>query len=186
MVLDGRIHLGSHGIAGEPGHIPVAMDGPRCDCGARGCLVCYAGPEAVLTAAGLGDALTRDGLESTLHRFATAASAADPAALAALDTAGRALGAGIVAITSLLDVDEIVLGGVLAQWYPHLYPAIDRELSQRRAIAPTIQLDITPALLGADAILLGAIEFARRAVLSDPATVPPVPGNAEAGLSQAN
>lgn len=46
VVLDGRIHTGTHGIAGEPGHIPVAMDGPECVCGARGCLVTFMRPRS--------------------------------------------------------------------------------------------------------------------------------------------
>lgn len=181
VVLDGRIHTGSHGIAGEPGHMPVALDGPDCSCGARGCLVCYAGPEAVLTAAGLGAVLEQGGLERALARFAAAVDAADPAALAALETAGRALGAAVLAVATLLDVDEVVLGGLLAQWFTHLHPAIDRELSRRRALVPAIEFDVTRALLGEDAILLGVIEFARRAVFSDPATVPPLPADVAAG-----
>jgi predicted NBD/HSP70 family sugar kinase len=186
VVLDGRIHTGSHGIAGEPGHIPVALDGPDCVCGARGCLVCYAGPEAVLTAAGLGDALARDGLESALDLFTAAVAAADPAALAALDTAGRALAAAVMAITALLDVDEIMLGGLLAQWFTHLYPPVQRALSQRRALIPSNHREVTSALLGQDAILLGAIEFARYVVLSDPASVPPLLTGTEAGLPPVN
>lgn len=182
VVLDGHIHTGSHGIAGEPGHMPVALDGPDCSCGARGCLVCYAGPEAVLTAAGLGKTLANDGLERALARFAAAVDAADPLALAALDTAGHALGSAVLAITTLLDVDEVVLGGLLAQWFPHLHPAIERELSRRRALAPAIELNVTRSLLGGDAILLGVIEFARRAVFSDPATVPPLPADVGVGL----
>jgi predicted NBD/HSP70 family sugar kinase len=181
VVLEGRIHTGSHGIAGEPGHMPVALDGPDCSCGARGCLVCYAGPEAVLTAAGLGDVLARDGLERALHRFDAAVHDADPAALAALEAAGRALGMAVLAINTLLDVDEVVLGGLLAQWFTHLRPAIDRALLRRRALAPAIELDVTAALLGEDAILLGVIEFARRAVFSDPATVPPLTADDETG-----
>ncbi|WP_405163051.1 ROK family transcriptional regulator [Nocardia sp. NBC_01499] len=172
VVLDGRIHTGSHGIAGEPGHMPVAIDGPPCVCGARGCLVGYAGPEAVLTAAGLGEVLRRDGLGPAADRLAEALARRDERALAAVDIAGRALGTVILSITSLLDLDEVVLGGVLAQWFPWLGPVIRHQFSGRRALVPTAEPEVTPALLGADAALLGVIEFARRAALSDPATVP--------------
>ncbi|WP_433654487.1 ROK family transcriptional regulator [Nocardia sp. CA-128927] len=172
VVLDGRIHTGSHGIAGEPGHMPVAIDGPACFCGARGCLVGYAGPDAVLTAAGFDDVLRRDGLGRAADLLVEALDRGDERALEAVDIAGRAVGTAILSITSLLDIDEVILGGVLAQWFPWLYPVIQHQFSGRRALVPAAEPDVTPALLGADAALLGVIEFARRAALSDPATVP--------------
>ncbi|WP_198347210.1 ROK family transcriptional regulator [Nocardia terrae] len=175
VVLSGRIHTGSHGIAGEPGHIPVAMDGPSCVCGANGCLVCYAGPEAVFEAAGLADLLHRKGLQSAQAELLTRLSRADARATAAIDTAARALSAAILSITALFDPDEVVLGGLLAEWFPWLMPTVESRLSGRRALAPGLALRITPTTLGADAIVLGAVGFARRAILSDPAAVPPLP-----------
>ena len=38
VVIDGRLVRGSHGFAGEIGHVVVDPDGARCACGARGCL----------------------------------------------------------------------------------------------------------------------------------------------------
>ncbi|QLY34941.1 ROK family transcriptional regulator [Nocardia huaxiensis] len=175
VVVDGRIHAGSHGIAGEPGHVPVAWDGPECVCGARGCLVCYAGPEAVFEAAGLGEVARREGVSAASGRLVAALETGEQAAAAAVERAGRALAAAVMSISALLDVDEIVLGGTLAQWFPWLLPSMDRTLAGRRALAPAMRLDIVPAVLGPDAMLTGAVEFARRAVLSDPSVVPPMP-----------
>ncbi|WP_280432224.1 ROK family transcriptional regulator [Nocardia brasiliensis] len=172
LVLDGVIHTGSHGVAGEPGHMPVAFDGPLCICGARGCLVCYAGPEAVLGAAGLGDLLRRNGLAPAAAELVAALERGDERALAAIASAGRALGAAILSITALLDIDEVILGGTLAQWFPWLEPTIRQQFAGRSALVPTLAPEVTPAHLGPDAALLGVVEFARRAALSDPATVP--------------
>lgn len=172
VVLDGRIHIGSQGIAGEPGHMPVALDGPPCVCGARGCLVCYAGPEAVLTAAGLDKVLCHDGLAAASSRLVESLAAGDEQAVQAVETAARALGVAVLSITALLDVDEVVLGGTLAHWFAWLAPTIERQLKGRRAVAPAVELEIARARLGEDGILYGAIESARRTVLSDPAQVP--------------
>jgi predicted NBD/HSP70 family sugar kinase len=38
LIVDGRVFQGSHGLAGELGHIPVSLDGSVCRCGATGCL----------------------------------------------------------------------------------------------------------------------------------------------------
>ncbi|MEC3956794.1 ROK family transcriptional regulator [Nocardia sp. CDC153] len=175
VVLDGRIHTGSHGIAGEPGHVPVAMDGPDCVCGARGCLVCYAGPEAVFATAGLADLLHDKGLQAAQASLLTLLAAGDARATAAIDTAAQALSAAILSITALLDADEVVLGGLLADWFPWLAPVVDARLTGRRALAPGLDLRITPSALGADGIVVGALGFARRAILSDPSAVPPLP-----------
>ncbi|MFD8813197.1 ROK family transcriptional regulator, partial [Streptomyces sp. NPDC059627] len=53
LLVGGRVHSGSHGMAGEIGHLPIALDGPECRCGARGCLATYLGPEPLIRAAGL-------------------------------------------------------------------------------------------------------------------------------------
>ncbi|UGT41407.1 ROK family transcriptional regulator [Nocardia yamanashiensis] len=175
VVTDGRIEIGSHGVAGEPGHMPVGLDGPECVCGARGCLVVYAGPEAVLGAAGLREVLRDKGVFAASGELMALLEAGDERAVGAAEVAGRALGAAVQSISSLLDVDAVVLGGALAQWFPWLLPAMELSLSGRRALVPGLRLEVVPAVLGADAILLGAGEFARRAVLSDPAVVPSLP-----------
>ena len=41
LVVDGRIFAGSHGQAGEFGHVQVDPAGPVCRCGTRGCLETY-------------------------------------------------------------------------------------------------------------------------------------------------
>ncbi|GAA3378954.1 hypothetical protein GCM10020367_60560 [Streptomyces sannanensis] len=61
IITDGLIQAGSHGLAGEPGHVPLTLDGPECPCGGRGCLALYVGPEALAEAAGFADVLRRDG-----------------------------------------------------------------------------------------------------------------------------
>ncbi|MBU3871085.1 ROK family protein, partial [Streptomyces sp. 4503] len=53
VVLEGQLLRGTHGFAGELGHVPVRPEGPECACGGRGCLEQYAGEEAVLRASGL-------------------------------------------------------------------------------------------------------------------------------------
>ncbi|MFJ3419991.1 ROK family protein [Streptomyces sp. NPDC086082] len=52
LLVNGRVHSGSHAMAGEIGHLPIALDGPNCLCGSRGCLAMYIGPEPLLHAAG--------------------------------------------------------------------------------------------------------------------------------------
>jgi glucokinase len=42
LVIDGKLYKGTHGMAGEMGHISVEPDGILCNCGNRGCVEQYA------------------------------------------------------------------------------------------------------------------------------------------------
>src|SRR5438309_9853245 len=43
LIIDGRLHRGGHGTAGEVGHIIIDPNGPLDNCGQRGCLEAMAG-----------------------------------------------------------------------------------------------------------------------------------------------
>ncbi len=43
IIVGGKLVHGRSGMAGELGHVTVEPEGPRCDCGARGCLESYDG-----------------------------------------------------------------------------------------------------------------------------------------------
>lgn len=47
IVVAGNVYRGTRGWSGEIGHLTVEPDGPRCSCGARGCLEVFAGQEAI-------------------------------------------------------------------------------------------------------------------------------------------
>ena len=49
VVLGGELVRGQHNIAGEFGHVPLNVDGPRCGCGATGCLEAYVSNLATLS-----------------------------------------------------------------------------------------------------------------------------------------
>ncbi|MFF7246864.1 ROK family protein [Embleya sp. NPDC008237] len=174
LVVDGRMHTGTHGMAGEVGHIPLAFDGPDCPCGARGCLAMYVGPEPLTAAAGLADLAARDGVDAALAELDRRLRAGDPRATDALAVAGRSVGAAVLAISGLVDPGEVILGGYLATWVAWLTPGIDAVLAGRRAVAPHLEPTIAQGILGPDATLHGALRTSREATLDDAATVPPL------------
>ena len=49
IVLGGELVRGQHNIAGEFGHVPLNIDGPRCGCGATGCWEAYVSNLATLS-----------------------------------------------------------------------------------------------------------------------------------------
>ncbi|MFJ8626758.1 ROK family protein [Kitasatospora sp. NPDC093550] len=163
IVVGGRLLRGARGYAGEFGHVPVRPDGPRCACGARGCLEQYAGEAAVLRAAGL-----------TGHRgdwvalLADRAAAGEQRARAALAGAGSALGIAAAGAVNLLDPAEVVLGGGYARLAPWLLPAMRAELAARVTVRPWSEDRLTVSRLGRRGPLLGAAVGVVRAVVADP------------------
>jgi len=162
VVVDGRLLRGTHGFAGELGHVPVRPDGPECACGGRGCLEQYAGEEAVLRAAGLPPGQDRVGL------LAERAAQGDTKVREALGEAGTALGIALTGAVNLLDPQAVVVGGALAALAPWLLPSLERELARRTAGRGCA---VAVSRLGPEGPLLGAAHSVVRAVLDDPAAV---------------
>jgi predicted NBD/HSP70 family sugar kinase len=172
LLIGGRVHVGARGMSGEVGHIPLALDGPPCACGARGCLALYIGPEPLTAAAGLADLAAAEGVDAALAELGRRLRADDPRAVAALADAGRVLGAAILSVTGLTDAGEVVLGGYLATWIRWLAPGLDAALAGRRAVAEHFEPAVVPGVLGVDATLRGALRTGLDAVFDDPASVP--------------
>lgn len=173
VVLDGRLLRGTHGFAGELGHVPVRPEGPACACGGRGCLESYAGEEAVLRASGLSPeqaAAQHPGPGGRIALLAERAADGDRRVRRALRGAGAALGIALAGTVNLLDPRTVVLGGALTPLAPWLLPALERELALRVADpARTGQGAVTVSRLGSDGPLLGAAHSVVQAVLDDPA-----------------
>ncbi|MEV4417806.1 ROK family transcriptional regulator, partial [Catellatospora sp. NPDC049609] len=179
IVLDGELFGGSHGWAGEIGHVTIDPQGPPCHCGARGCLEQYAGEEAIRAAAGLaadGDRQApADPAEGSRAGRAPLAELTDGAragrapVLAALERAGTALGVALSGAVNLLDIATVVLGGHYAELIDWLRPAIERELSRRVITAAWSPVEVRPSALGADAAMVGAARAVVQHILDDPA-----------------
>ncbi|MDX3238083.1 ROK family transcriptional regulator [Streptomyces sp. ME03-5709C] len=163
LVVDGRLFRGARGFAGELGHVPVHPTGPRCSCGARGCLEQYAGEEAVLRAAGIAPQR-----QDAVQALQAAAAQGDPAALKALAAAGQAFGIALSGAVNLLDPQAVVLGGTLASLAPWLRKAVERELDRRVTDRQWRADAVRVSRLGREGVLLGAAYSVVRAVLDDP------------------
>lgn len=137
LILDGRLVRGRSGFAGEIGHISIAMDGPPCACGGRGCMALYCcgeylaaearrrvavEPSSMLALAG-GDLAA-----ITAETIFQAARAGDRVASAMAERACQAVGAGIGLVVNALDPEVVIVtGGVVKS-------LVDREGEIRRRI----------------------------------------------------
>ncbi len=161
FVLDGRLHRGSGGIAGEIGHLSVDPAGPLCRCGQRGCIEALAGGGAV--AARWGKAV-----ELPVLDVFDAADGGDPVALHVRADLARGVAAAVRTIVLALDVDTVILGGGIAALRERLLDRVVAELSESaatsaflRSLALARRVELLPsgspaaafgaALVGADA-----------------------------------
>nr|WP_254553208.1 ROK family protein [Kitasatospora sp. MMS16-BH015] len=91
LVIDGRLHTGSAGLALEVGHLTVDPQGRPCPCGNRGCLNVETDPEALLAAAGRAVEPGRPVLEQARE---VVAAAYGPLRAPAVDDCALASGGG--------------------------------------------------------------------------------------------
>lgn len=164
-VSRGVVEAGTHGWAGEIGHVAVVPDGPRCRCGATGCLEQYAGKEALAEAAGLPPTAEAEELLEVALRD----GAAGEPARAALDRAAWALGVVLAGAVNLLDVGDIVLGGEYVPLAEQLRPGIEAELAARVLAAPWTTLAVHAAEHVVAASATGAALQALAEVVQHPA-----------------
>jgi N-acetylglucosamine repressor len=114
MVLNHQLYHSEPGGAGELGHITVAVDGPVCGCGKRGCLEALAADPAVVRY--VEDALAA-GAESAIDQpisiahIIAAADAGDTLAQEALAVSGRWLGVGLSTVVNMLRPSRIIISG---------------------------------------------------------------------------
>ncbi|MEH1127438.1 ROK family transcriptional regulator [Micromonospora sp. CPCC 206061] len=150
IVLDGQLLRGVRGWSGELGHVTVYPDGKPCPCGSRGCLQTYASLPAILSDEPVPPHSTPDAAVTSR------ADAGDPGTLAALDTAGTALGIALSDMINILDIDTVLLGGAFSLLSSWLTATARTELNQRVLTAAWAPITVRPAQLGPDAAVIGA------------------------------
>lgn len=155
LLLDGAVHRGTKGTAGELGHVSLAVDGPLCTCGNRGCLETYAGGRALRAAY----AEVTGSRVSTLE-LASLARAGDPVARRLVDEAGARIGTALASLATLLDPALVVLGGDLAAAGDVLLEPLRAALHRRGMPAVVAGLDVVTTPLGDRAEVLGALALA--------------------------
>lgn len=174
IVSDGRLWHGQNGAAGEVGHGPLILDGPECNCGARGCLEMYASATAIVRRAGelsLGGASQgahgKKKCGHTAAGIAQMASEGDATALQIYEEAGYALGLGIAILINTLNLPLYTIGGgVSAAWdlySPRMFATMEEFSYVYRMSQPAQpgvfergRTHVCQARLGTDAGLLGA------------------------------
>jgi len=148
IVSGGRMLRGVTNIAGEIGHLPVALEGPRCGCGSYGCVESLAAGRFLAEAYGVDDAA----------RVYAAAAAGEPKAVAIIARAEAALGNLAITLVNGLNPALIVIGGSIAEHEPaHTLEPMRRAIASRAFRVAADAVRLVPPGLGRDVGMLGAV-----------------------------
>jgi predicted NBD/HSP70 family sugar kinase len=174
VIINGEVLRGRHNIAGEFGHVPLSLDGPRCSCGANGCWEAYVSNRATL-ARYFGRPAVPAGQERADHRQFTIddliarARAGDAKAVAALEATARYLGLGLASVTNALDPVRVYVGGEITQAWDLIEGTVRSALAERALTSAAADMDIRPVAASEYPRLQGAA-----ALVAAPAFAAPV------------
>lgn len=146
LMIEGRLHRGAFGVAGEIGHQTVVADGPLCGCGNRGCV------EAMVRA----DVLTSNAGRPTASAVFEGAREGDDRCLAAVSQMADFLGIGLANVVTLFGPDRIVVGGGIADAGDLVLDPVRAAVRRRVTLVPTEKIEIVPAHFGRFAGAVGA------------------------------
>lgn len=175
VIAGGQVLRGRHNIAGEFGHVPLNIDGPRCSCGASGCWEAYISNLATLSryfGRNLREAslLPAEIATFTIEDLIARARSGDAKAAAAIESTARYLGLGLASIVNGIDPACIYIGGEITAAWDLIEPTVRSGLGERILTPDAGNLDIRvvsaldyPRLRGA-AALVAAPAFAAPAV----------------------
>jgi predicted NBD/HSP70 family sugar kinase len=136
IVVNGELLRGRHNTAGEFGHVPLSIDGPKCSCGATGCWEAYISNLATLSryfGHDLSDPRPRDTETAnfSVEDLIARARAGDAKALAAINSTARYLGLGLASIINALDPARIFIGGEITTAWSLIEPIVRSALRER-------------------------------------------------------
>ena len=174
LIAHGRVVLGLGGSAGEVGHLILALDGPRCGCGNRGCAEVFASGPAIAAEAirrvlqgnttTLRDLADGDLAAITPALVAEAAAGGDPVAIEVLERAGTYLGLALAGVIATLAPEIVVLGGGVAQPGGFYWRAAEAAARANSHVTEIDRIVFAPPALGYDAGVIGAAWWAKLAI----------------------
>ena len=153
LILNKELYQGSHGTAGEIGHMKIAdtTTGPLCGCGARGCLEAFVGTIGIKrrTLQSIVDypdsclaKTVKTGTDFKVDQVAKAAAQGCPQALKIWQETGHYLGLGIANLSLILDLDTVVLTGGVSGAAPYFMPALKHVLENQQIKTPFQKLKL--------------------------------------------
>jgi len=149
VMIHGELLRGRNNVAGEFGHVPLSLDGPRCSCGSNGCWEAYISNRATL-ARYFGQPLSHDALASaegpqfTIDDLIARARGRDAKAVAAIESTARYLGLGLAAVVNTFDPACVYIGGEITRAWDLIETTVRSAMAERALTASAAATDVRP------------------------------------------
>ena len=171
VVVHGEVLRGRNNIAGEFGHVPIALDGPRCSCGSTGCWEAFVSNRATLARyfGRSAESLAVEPGSFTIEDLIARAKGGDAKAMSALQTTARYLGLGLGGVINVLDPGRVYIGGEITAAWDLLERTVRSAVAERTLIPAAASTPIRPVSSGEYPRLQGAA-----ALVTAPAFAAPV------------
>jgi glucokinase-like ROK family protein len=183
LFLNGELHRGNNGYAGEIGHSPIMAEPFQtpCHCGNRGCWETYANQYSIIRRVQarlevkrnsiIPDLMVEQKSPLSIAIIKQAADAGDAEALEALAETGKAMGIGFASLINILNPEKIIIGGPLSSVGDYLLPSIKNIATKHSLPEMRPTVDILLSSFETDASLIGAISIVVDDILLNPTHV---------------
>ncbi|GAK02686.1 LOW QUALITY PROTEIN: putative ROK-family transcriptional regulator [Geomicrobium sp. JCM 19037] len=171
LLVNGSIHRGQHGAAGEIGHMTVVQNGVLCSCNNRGCLESYVSWPAIRGR--IISLLMARRSETCLHEwvgnqyekitpemFIRAVQNDDPLSIVINNEVAEYVATAFINVLHLLSPDMIVLSGKVVQGNDQLVTRVQQIVEERKLPALASKTNIKLTSLSEEVELFGALSVA--------------------------
>jgi glucokinase len=174
IIIDGNLYSGFNGTAGEIGHMVIAVGGPKCNCGNRGCFEALASRGAIFRTI---QAAVKDGQKTVLTDMLgpdltdlrsgdlrKAIRKGDKLVEKTVEDAAEYTGIAVANLINTLNPQMVVLGGGVIDALGDEMMAIIDETAKDYVMSGTHKgIEIIASKVGDDAGIIGGAVLARRA-----------------------
>jgi len=183
LFLNGELHRGDAGYAGEIGHSPIIAEPLKapCHCGNHGCWETYANQHSILRrvqtrldakrSSIIPGLMEEQGVPLSISIIKQAADLGDQEALESLAETGTAMGIGFATLINILNPEKIILGGPLSIVGDYLLPSVTTVATNNALPEMRPKVEILLSSFEKDASLIGAISIVVNDILLHPTHV---------------
>lgn len=152
IIINKSLYRGTSFCAGEIGHMPIMENGPRCNCGGKGCLERFVGNKYILE-----QAKKTFGKNISLEKLALLAKSGNAKAVSIWQGVGRHIGIALTGVINLLNPDRVVIGGGVANAGKVLFDEIERTIKSMAMPTQGHAVKVVKAKLADNAGIFGAM-----------------------------
>jgi len=183
LFLNGNLHRGNVGYAGEIGHSPIMIEPFQspCHCGNHGCWETHANQYSIIQrvqarlearrSSIIPRLLEEQNNPLSLSIIKQAADAGDQEAIEALSETGTAMGLGFATLINILNPEKIILGGPLSTVGNYLLPSVIENATKHALPEMRPIVEILLSSFEGDASLIGAISIVADDILENPTNI---------------